>query len=164
MKKIIVFIFVIFLSLNALAQLEVKQNSFKEVHGFVNINLDKQNDSYEKPYAVLKIRTENIDDQQRNKLNFKVQDNVDYEVEYKVGEVWLYISYFATYLQISHPELGSAGIYFPFDMVGKKGYELTLVNKQKDATGSGILVITTKPEDGATITLNGKTLPPDIMR
>ena len=158
MKKITTLFFVILLSLNALAQLEVKPNSFKLVEGFVNINLEKQNDSYEKPYAVLKIRTENIDDQQRNELIFKVQDNVDYEVEYKVGEVWLYISYFATYLQISHPELGSAEIYFPFDMVGKKGYELTLVSKKEDATGSGIVIITTKPEDGATITLNGKTL------
>lgn len=158
MKKITTLIFAMFLSLNALAQLEVKPNTFKEVQGFVNINLEKQNDSYEKPYAVLKIRTENIDDKQRNELIFKVKDNVEYEVEYEVGEVWLYISYFATYLQISHPELGSAEIYFPFDMIGKKGYELTLVNKQKDTTGSGILVITTKPEDGATITLNGKTL------
>lgn len=158
MKKITTLFFVILLSLNALAQLEVKPNSFKLVEGFVNINLEKQNDSYEKPYAVLKIRTENIDDQQRNELIFKVQDNVDYEVEYKVGEVWLYISYFATYLQISHPELGSAEIYFPFDMVGKKGYELTIVSKKEDATGSGIVIIATKPEDEATITLNGKTL------
>lgn len=157
MKRLTLLLFV-FLSINSFAQLDVKPNSFKEVHGFVNINLEKQNDSYEKPYAVLKIRTENIDDQQRNELIFKVQDNVDYEVEYKVGEVWLYISYFATYLQVSHPELGSAEIYFPFDMVGKKGYELTLVSKPTDATGSGTIVLTTKPEDGATITLNGKTL------
>ena len=88
MKKIIVFVFAMFLSLNALAQLEVKPNSFKLVEGFVNINLEKQNDSYEKPYAVLKIRTENIDDKQRNELIFKVQDNVDYEVEYSFDDLY----------------------------------------------------------------------------
>lgn len=113
---------------NALAQLEVKPGSFKEVIGFVNISLDKQTDDNDQPYAVLKIKTENINDKQRRELSFKGDARTFFEVEYRDGEVWLYISYYATYLKISHPDLSSTEFYFPFDMQGKKGYELTLVN------------------------------------
>lgn len=50
-----------FVSANLFAQLEVKKDSFKEVPGFVNINIDKMYDDNDKPYAVLKIKTENVD-------------------------------------------------------------------------------------------------------
>lgn len=43
-------------------------------------------------------------------------------------------------------------------MKPKCGYELTLVNKTPDVLGSGVLTITTKPENGATITMNGRVL------
>lgn len=110
------------------AQLEVKEGSFKEVVGFVNIDPDKQTDDNDQPYAVLKVRTENINAKQRRELDFKGDARTFYEVEYKDGEVWLYISYYATFLKISHPDLSSTEFYFPFDMKPKKGYEMTLVN------------------------------------
>lgn len=113
---------------HAFAQLEVKPGSFKEVPGFVNIDLDKQTDDNDRPYAVLKIKTENINDKQRRELNFQGDARTFFEIEYRDGEVWLYISYYATYLKVSHPDLSSMEFYFPFDMQGKKGYELTLVN------------------------------------
>ncbi|MBP5643217.1 MAG: PEGA domain-containing protein [Bacteroidales bacterium] len=157
MKKLIIAVLAVFISINSFAQLEVKPGSFKEVTGFVNIN-DKQYDSNDNLYAVLKIRTENINDKERNELVFNVYDDVEYEVENQVGEVWLYVSYLANHITILHPEMGSAEFYLPFDMQGKKGYELTLVNITESETGQGSLWLNTLPENDATITINGKKL------
>lgn len=159
MKRYIVLFVVLFFSVCANAQLEVKQDSFKEVPGFVNINVDKMYDDNDKPYAVLKINTENINDKQRHELYFQGNAATFFEIEYKVGEVWVYLSYYATYIKISHPDLSSTEFWFPFDMEPKKGYELTLVNKTTiNKNGSGSLSIITSPEDGATISLNGKII------
>ena len=128
-RKVLLLVLVIVLSLQLFAQLEVKEGSFKEVAGFVNINTEKMYDDNDKPYAVLKVRTENINDRQRRELNFGGDAQTFFEIEYKDGEVWLYISYYATFLKISHPDLSSTEFYFSFDMEPKKGYEMTLVNK-----------------------------------
>lgn len=122
----------ILLSLNMTAQLVVKEGSFKEVPGFVNINTEKMYDDNDKPYAVLKITTENLDDKQRHELRFQGNAATFFEVEYKVGEVWVYLSYYATYIRISHPDLSSTEFHFPFDMKPKCGYELTVINKSID--------------------------------
>ncbi len=129
MKRYIVLFVVLFFSVCANAQLEVKTDSFKEVPGFVNINLDIQSDDNDVPYAVVKVKTENINDKQRRELLFQGDAATFIECEYKVGEVWLYLTYKASYLKISHPDLSSTEFWFPFDMEPKKGYELTLVNK-----------------------------------
>lgn len=132
MKKLLLLLMVIAgWAYNAFAQLEVKPGSFKEVVGFVNLDLDKQTDDNDQPYAVLKVKTENINDKQRRELKFQGDARTFFEIEYRDGEVWLYISYYATYLKISHPDLSSTEFYFPFDMQGKKGYEMTLVNNAK---------------------------------
>lgn len=128
MKKFLLIIFALVLSIQVFAQLEIKEGSFKKVAGFVNINTEKMYDDNDRPYSVLKIRTENINDKQRRELSFGGDAQTFFETEYKDGEVWLYISYYATFLKISHPDLSSTEFYFPFDMEPKKGYELTLVN------------------------------------
>lgn len=128
-RKLTILFLAIILSSPAFAQLEVKQDSFKEVPGFVNINLDIQSDDNDVPYAVVKVKTENINDKQRRELLFQGDAATFIECEYKVGEVWLYLTYKASYLKISHPDLSSTEFWFPFDMEPKKGYELTLVNK-----------------------------------
>ena len=117
-----------------MAQLEVKKDSFKKVEGFVNINPDIQTDDNDKPYAVLKIRTENITDKQRHQLTFKGDAATFFEIEYQDGEVWVYLSYYATYIKISHPDFSSTEFHFPYDMKPKCGYELTLVNKSATTT------------------------------
>ena len=156
MKKYILLIWILILTISLFAQLEVKPDSFKEVVGFVNIDPDKQTDDNDKPYAVLKIKTENISSKQRRELSFKGDAQTFFEVEYKDGEVWLYISYYATYIKISHEEFSSTEFHFPFDMEPKKGYEMTLVNKiSNNKMGFGSLSITTKPQNGATVKLNG---------
>ncbi len=159
-KHYLLLVLLVFYSLVAIAQLEVKPDSFKEVVGFVNINTDPnyQTDDNDKPFSVLKIKTENIDDKQRHELIFEGDAQTYFVTEYKVGEVWLYISYYATFLKISHPDLSSTEFWFPFDMKPKKGYEITLINKKSDVAGHGSLTIKTKPENGAIIILNGKVL------
>lgn len=134
MKKLTAIILLLFFSLGATAQLEVKPDSFKEVAGFVNINLDIQEDDNNVPYAVVKVKTENINDKQRRELLFQGDAATFIECEYKVGEVWVYLTYKATYLKISHPDLSSTEFWFPYDMEPKKGYELTLVNNAAPAT------------------------------
>ena len=156
-KYLISFILVLIASFPVVAQLEVKPGSFKEVVGFVNINVDKMYDDNDKPYAVLKVRTENINDKQRRELKFGGDAQTFFEIEYRDGEVWLYLSYYATFLKISHPDLSSTEFTFPFDMQPKCGYELTLVNKAEAViNGWASLTIITKPENGADITLNGR--------
>ena len=128
MRKVLLLLFAILFSLPALAQLEIKPNSFKEVPGFVNINTEKMYDDNDQPYAVLKIRTEKITDKQRREMLFQGDARTFFEVEYQTGEVWLYISYYASYIKISHPDMSSVEFYFPFDMKPKAGYELTVTN------------------------------------
>lgn len=144
------------------AQLEVKSGSFKEVKGFVNINPDPnyQTDDNDLPFAVIKVRTENISDKQRRELRFEGNSGTFIILEYKTGEVWVYLTAkYADYLKISHPELSSTEFALPYDLQPQKGYEMTLINKtEKAKVGFGSLKITTKPENGATVKLNGKEM------
>ena len=159
MRKLFVLFFAMLLSLPAFAQLEVKPGSFKEVPGFVNINPDPdyQFDDNDKPFAVLLIKTENINEEQRARLRFYGDAQTYILVEQRVGEVCLYISYYASFLKISHPDFSTAEYRFPIDMQPKKGYELTLVNKDMPVNnGWGSLTVNTKPENGAKILLNGR--------
>lgn len=179
MKKSIFLILLIISSLICSAQLQVKEGSFKKVEGFVNINTEKMFDDNDRPYAVLKIKTENINDKQRRELSFGGDAQTFFETEYKDGEVWLYISYYATFLKISHPDLSSTEFWFPFDMEPKRGYELTLVNKPsvdedfqrrleklenasavaaKNPDNYGYIVIKTGSLEGATVYIDGNEM------
>ena len=179
MKRFLPFIAALFLSLYSWAQLEVKEDSFKLVPGFVNINTEKMYDDNDKPYAVLKIKTENISSKERRELSFKGDAQTFFEIEYKDGEIWLYISYYATFIKISHDEFSSTEFWFPYDMKPKCGYELTLVNKQSldkeilkrleklesasaastdKNPGYGYIMISTTPVDGATVYIDGEEM------
>lgn len=132
MKKVVLLAITLVISLCSFAQLEVKSNSFKEVPGFVNINPDQdyQFDDNDLPFAVIKVRTENITDKQRRELRFEGNGGTFIVLEYKTGEVWVYLTAkYADYLKISHPDFSSIEFTLPFDLEPKKGYELTLVNK-----------------------------------
>ncbi len=164
MKKLLILLFATLLSLCAMAQLEVKPGSFKEVEGFVNLNPDPdyQFDDNDLPYAIIKVRTENITDKQRRELLFEGNAGTFIMLEYKVGEVWVYLTAkYATYIKISHPDFSSYEFTLPEDLKPKQGYEITLVSKnanQNLVTGFGSLSIVTKPENGAYIQLNGSPI------
>lgn len=128
MKKVLLLIFAMAFSLNVIAQLEIKEDSFKEVEGFVNTNLDKQTDANNKPYSIIKIKTENIENKHRRELVLEGNSDSFFELEYKVGEIWVYVTYSTTYIKISHPELGSTEFWLPFDMEPHKCYDLTLID------------------------------------
>ena len=179
MKKSLFLILLVISSLICAAQLQVKEGSFKKVEGFVNINTEKMFDDNDRPYAVLKIKTENINDKQRRELSFGGDAQTFFETEYKDGEVWLYISYYATFLKFSHPDLSSTEFWFPFDMEPKRGYEMTLINKpaideeiisrieklenSKTAVSGnpdnyGYIVIKTGSLEGATVYIDGEEM------
>ena len=162
MKKYILLFWTLILTIPLFAQLEVKPDSFKEVPGFVNINPDEnyQTDDNDLPFAVIKIRTENINDKQRRELKFSGNAGTFIMLEYKDGEVWVYLTAeYADYLKISHPDLSSIEFTLPFDLKPKCGYEMTLVNKAEVISNSwASLTITTTPDNGADISLNGRPL------
>lgn len=132
MRRFVFLLFVMFLSMTTFAQLEVKEGSFKEVAGFVNINPDEnyQTDDNDLPFAVVKVRTGNINERQRRELKFSGNGGTFIMLEYKDGEVWVYLTAkYADYLKISHPDLSSVEFVFPYDLEPKKGYEMTLVKR-----------------------------------
>lgn len=142
-----------------MAQLEVKPGSFKIVEGFVNINPDPdyQTDDNDLPLSVIKVKTENITDKQRRELSFESNLATYIVIEYKIGEVWVYLtSKYADYLKISHPDLSSTEFTLPMDLMPKKGYELTLVNKTSNQMllTFGSLSISTPYVEGASIKIN----------
>ena len=160
MKRVLLLFVAMMVSVAGFAQLEVKPDSFKEIPGFVNQNPEIYDDDNNVLYAVIKVRTENLNDKQRHQLLFQGNAVTFIELEYHQDEIWVYLSSIpATYLKISHPDFGSTEFNLPFDLEPQKGYEMVLVNKVTTTTlGMGSLTIITKPEDGATITLNGKVL------
>ncbi len=165
MKRLTAILFLLFLSLSAMAQLEVKKGSFKEVPGFVNINPDEnyQTDDNELPFAVIKVRTENITAKQRKELSFKGNAGTFIMLEYKDGEVWVYLTAkYADYLKISHPDFSSIEYTLPFDLQPKKGYEMTLVNKtnmvQELTISSNWVVINVTPKN-AIVNIDGNYCP-----
>lgn len=132
MRRLLILSLLLFSSFSTFAQLEVKEGSFKEVPGFVNINPDDnyQTDDNNLPFAVIKIRTENINDKQRRELKFSGNAGTFIMLEYKDGEVWVYLTaQYADYLKISHPDYSSIEFTLPYDLKPKCGYEMTLVNK-----------------------------------
>ena len=150
--------------MSSFAQLEVKPDSFKEVPGFVNINSDPnyQTDDNDLPFAVIKVRTENITDKQRRELKFEGNGGTFIVLEYKTGEVWVYLTAkYADYLKISHPDFSSIEFTFPFDLQPKKGYELTLMNKP---TVDEDIVKRIEMLENANIDNNKSAIDEDVLR
>lgn len=129
MKKLLFLLFITLLTNTVFAQLEVKKDSFKIVLGFENSNPNLQTDENNMPYAVLRVKTVNLNDKQRHELVFQSDESIFIKYEYRKSEVWVYLTYQAQHLKITHSELGTTEFRLPFRMEPKKGYEMTLVNK-----------------------------------
>lgn len=159
MRKLLLLFVAVFLSMAASAQLHVKENSFKQIPGFVNNHAEYQTDDNEVPFSVIVIKLSNITDQQARQLEFRGDMQTYFEIEYKKGEVWLYTSWYASYIKISHPDFSSVEFQLPFDMAKGKGYEIVLENKSSTLQeGYASISIITRPEDGAYVTLNGTVM------
>lgn len=160
MKKFLILIIGILLSLPAFSQLEVKENSFREVPGFTNTNPDPdyQSDDNYFPFAIIKIKTENINDKQRRELLFQGNAATYFMIEYKDDGIWLYLTaQYADYIKISHPDFSTCEFEIPVKLKPNQGYELTLTNTA-GAASYGSLTVITKPEKDAFVTLDGKEL------
>lgn len=160
MKKLLLLLLVFIGAwLQAYSQIEVKPDSFKKTEGFVNLDEDRLNDLNGQPYAVLKIATENINNKQRRAFRFSVDNNISYEIVYKKGEIWLFISYYVHDITITNPEFNTIKYTIPMDMEPKCGYEMKIVNKAAAVEmGFAFVDIDSKPVKGATIFIDGQMM------
>lgn len=157
MKKLATLLLFMGMALISAAQMEVLPSSFVKIDGFVNNNQDIQYDDNDKPYAVIRMKSEGFNDQQIKELQFAGNAVTFFEIDYVDNDVLIYISYYATFIKISHPDFGTTEFWFPYQMLGGCGYEMKLVANMQ-ASGYGSLAIATLPENGATIVLKGEVL------
>ena len=124
MKKVLLFIFAL-ISINLFSQIQVKENSFRKIDGFVM--LDKHYDDNDNPMALIKISTENISLEQRAKFYFKgnLETYFDKHLQ-EDGQLYLYVSAVAPFVEIIHPEYGKTEYHFPFDLCEFCGYEMVV--------------------------------------
>ena len=116
MKKILLLIFAL-ISFNAFSQLQVKEGSFKYVPGGVIENKVEYTDGNEMPMALIKISTENINEQERLRLKFTGNRETQFIKKPKTGQMWLYLSAeAATFINIMHPDYGTCKYYLPEEL------------------------------------------------
>lgn len=130
MKNFFLLIFV-FISLNVFAQndyFKIKEGSFTHIVGAVMDDYKEHTDADDKPMALFKISTENINDEERHKLYFtgnrvtEISDKV-----YKTGSVWIYVTAeHSEFLEIRHPDYGVTRFYFPESLCDFCTYEMVL--------------------------------------
>ena len=119
------------MSLDVVAQndyFKIKEGSFTHVVGAVMDDAKEHTDVDNKPMALFKISTENINDEERHKLYFtgnrvtEISDKV-----YKTGSVWIYITAeHSEFLEIRHPDYGVTRFYFPESLCDFCTYEMVL--------------------------------------
>lgn len=132
----------IFISYNVFSQIHVKEGSFRQIDGFVMLDKNDHYDDNDRPMALIKISTENISAEQRAKLMFKGNLATYFDVHFKPGEIWLYLSTAATFLEIIHPDYGKTEYWLPFDLKGFGGYEMVLVSDYNNGNNDETLKIT----------------------
>ena len=130
MKRLFL-ILLIFVSLDVVAQndyFKIKEGSFTHVVGAVMDDAKEHTDVDNKPMALFKISTENINDEERHKLYFtgnrvtEISDKV-----YKTGSVWIYVTAeHSDFLEIRHPDYGVTRFYFPESLCDFCTYEMVL--------------------------------------
>ena len=126
MKKLLL-ILLTFISLTSLAQMQVKENSFRKIDGFVMLDKSEHYDDNNLPMALIKISTENITAQERRRITFKGNLATYFDVHLEPSEIYLYISArVATFIEIHHPDYGKTEFILPFDLDDFCGYEMVL--------------------------------------
>ena len=91
--------------------------------------LDKNShyDDNDRPMALIKISTENINAEQRRNFIFKGNLATYFDVHFEPGEIHLYISAAsATFIEIIHDDLGKTEFTLPFDLCDFCGYEMVV--------------------------------------
>ena len=126
MKKVLLFIFAL-ISINLFSQIQVKENSFRKIDGYVMLDKTERLDDNDNPMALIKISTENISLEQRAKFYFKgnLETYFDKHLQ-EDGQLYLYVSAVAPFVEIIHPEYGKTEYTFPFDLCDFCGYEMVV--------------------------------------
>ena len=120
-------ILLIFTSLTSFAQMQVKENSFHQIEGFVMLDKYEHTDINDRPMALIKISTENITAEERRRITFKGNIATELDARFEPSEIHLYLSaQAATFLEIHHPDYGKTEYWFPFDLKDFCGYEMVL--------------------------------------
>lgn len=165
MKKIFVF-FLTLMSLNMMAQsdsFKVKEDSFRKIKGEFIEDTEDHRDDDDIPMALIKIITKNIDDEQRHKLKFfgnRVTQIGD--KEFKSDQVWIYLTAEgADFLEIRHPDFGTAKFIFPERLCDFCTYELvlqyvSLTSSEQDDKNTHLIVKSDQPN--AMIYIDGELL------
>ncbi|MBE6346189.1 MAG: PEGA domain-containing protein [Lentimicrobiaceae bacterium] len=155
-------ILLILVSLDVAAQndyFKIKEGSFTHVVGAVMDDAKEHTDVDNKPMALFKISTENINDEERHKLYFtgnrvtEISDKV-----YKTGSVWIYVTAeHSDFLEIRHPDYGVTRFYFPESLCDFCTYEMVLQYiDPTPAVETGFLAVSTEPNE-ADVYVDGKS-------
>lgn len=145
-------------SLNTFAQsdfLKVKEGSFHKINGFVMVDKHEHTDVNDAPMALIKISTDNITAEQRRKFIFKGNLATYFDVQFKPGEIYLYISAAAaTFIEIIHDDYGKIEYWLPESLCDFCGYEMVIqyLNPEQKKT---FVAINSEPAD-ANIYIDGK--------
>lgn len=116
-----------FTSLTSLGQIQVKENSFRYIDGFVMLDKNDHYDINDKPMALIKISTENITAEERKRIIFKGNLETYFDVRFEPTEIYLYLSaQAATFIEIHHPDYGKTEYTLPYDLKGFCGYEMVV--------------------------------------
>ncbi len=126
MKKIFTAILLIFICHNVFSQIKVKENSFHQIDGYVMLDKNDHYDDNNRPMALIKIATENIKAEERRKFIFKGNMATYFDVHFEPGEIWLYLSTEATFIEIIHDDFGKTEFVLPYDLKGFCGYEMVV--------------------------------------
>ena len=118
------------MSLDVIAQLDtfkVKEGSFKHVPSAIMDDKYDHYDGNDLPMSLIKITTENIDEQQRLRLVFSSNRATMITKEPRTGQMWIYItSQFADFIEIKHPDYGTFKYYLPEKLCDWCIYEMVL--------------------------------------
>ena len=112
MKKIFTAILLIFICQDVFSQIKVKENSFHQIEGFVMLDKNDHYDDNNRPMALIKIATENIKAEERRKFIFKGNMATYFDVHFEPGEIWLYLSTEATFIEIIHDDFGKTAFIY----------------------------------------------------
>ena len=156
MKRILLVLFA-FISLNAFSQLQVKEGSFKHILSGIIEDKEEYIDGNDFPMALIKISTENISEQERQRLVFSGNRETQILKEPKNGQMWVYLSAeAATFIDIKHPDYGTYKYFLPERLCDYCVYEMVLqyVNTTPEVK-TGYLVIVSEPLE-ADVYIDGK--------
>ena len=156
MKRVLLVLFA-FISLNAFSQeLRVKEGSFKHVPGGIIEDKQEYTDGNDFPMALIKISTENINEQERMRLVFTGNRETQILKRPKTGQMWIYLSAeAATFIDIKHPDYGTYKYRFPERLCDYCVYEMVLQYVNNNASSNTYISVDSEPS-GADIYIDGK--------